>query len=261
MSGSKPDPTGGQSSSASSGTHDAFHFLRPVWLTQQAEALIGAAIATSQLPAMLRVRLLGTATNPANHQTILSNGLMPRSMLQTASGGLTPPIKDFASDALRRIYLGGFVSTSVYSNIAAAAEQNPDWIKLTKSYRFQCAFLFRPTLNLIKFPILTIVPETLFARNFMNDDKSIVKIMQKKYFGLGPTMTIPGAYKSVEDFVLKPNYFIGSPSFSLRAVLYESMTGSVVNAARLFRGLTVFSIGTAIVVDARKRFIDDGDDA
>ncbi len=235
------------------------NFVRPVDLSPKTEMAIGLTITASSLPASLKFRILGTATSPNAHSSILSNGLQPGGFL-SGTKGLTPPIKEFRSDAARRIYLGGFNSTSVYSNIKAQAENNPDWIKNTKNFRFQCGFLFRPTRAILTYPIFAIVPEIVFKQNFMADDKSIVKIFKQKYFGIPNTVTIPGAYKSAIDYTLAPRYFLGSPQFDAKAIMSEAINGKIVNPARLMKGMTLFSIGTVLIIDACNRFSSNQDE-
>ncbi|MCD5360797.1 hypothetical protein [Chromobacterium aquaticum] len=220
--------------------------LKIIKIPDYMEPVIGATLLASNLPAAMRVRLLSTVAPQNVHSQILSQGLMPQSMLKKTEG-LTPPIDKFAKDSKNRIYLGGGTSTTVYSNIRGLSEVNPDWIKTTKNSRFQCAFLFRPTLGILKYPLIVIVPEDLFLKNFMKDEFSVVKIFKERFMGFSNTVPIPGAVKSVEHFTLVPKYFLASTHFSPQSIIHEAWQGQILNPARFMRGVSFSGIGSALI--------------
>lgn len=226
--------------------------IRMVKMPEYLEPVIGSAIFGYNLPAAMRIRLLSTVAPKSAHRGILSQGLIPQSMM-SHSRGLTPPIDKFAKDARHRIFLGGGISSTVYSNIRSLSETNPEWMKSTKNLRFQCAFLFRPTLGIFQYPLIVIVPENLFMTNFMKDDFSIVKICRERFFGFSNTVQIPGAVKSVENFTLAPHYFLASTHFNPQAVMAESMQREILNPTRFLRGLSFTGIGAAIVFNWYRR--------
>jgi hypothetical protein len=219
-----------------------------------AEGVVGFFLAAFNLPAVLNVRLLGTATSPINHAKIYSNGLKPRSMLMEATLGLTPNKKIFTEDSLRRIYLGGYHSANVYSNMLRLSASDPDWRLTAKNNRFSFYFLFKPNFGIFKYPIWSIVPEQIFRQNFTIDENSVVKIFSKKFFGITNIAPIPAAYKSTFDFFLPAMYFIGSPHFNPSIILSSSLSSIHINPLRFIRGSAFFSAGSFMMYDAYNRF-------
>lgn len=221
--------------------------LRVVKLPEYMEGAIGAALTAYNLPAAFRVRLLGTVAPSSAHSSILERGLVPKSKIVSPPTGLTPKIAEFVKDAARRVYLGGFVSSTVYSNMQMQSTLNPDWAKLVKNSRFQYAFLFVPSFKIMRTPLVAIVPENLYIKNFLKDDFSIVKVFAKRYFGFQNKVQIPGAVKSVEGFELAPKYFVASTHFSPTTIMSEAMRGQALNPIRFLRGLTFAGIGPVLI--------------
>lgn len=217
------------------------------------EGTFGLSLTVYNIPALLKFRLLGTATPIIYHQSILSDGLIPKSMLKIASQGLTPPITDIAQDAPRRIFLGGYNSANVYSNIIRLNESVPDWKMKVKNYRFNFSFLFKPTFSIFKYPLWAAVPESIFQRSFVPDDKSIVKILSNNFYSIPRNIKIPYAFKSEFDFILLPKYFIGSPNFSAFSILSNSISSMHINPIRFIRGSIFASLGTLIMIDSYNR--------
>lgn len=217
------------------------------------EGIFGFSLTVYNIPAFLKFRLLGTATPTSYHPSILANGLMPKSMLKQATQGLTPPISEFALDAIRRIFLGGYNSANVYSNIIRLNESDPNWAKKAKNYRFNFSFLFKPTFSIFRYPLWAVVPESIFQQHFVPDDKSIVKILSKNHYGIPKNIRIPCTFKSELDFILLSKYFIGSSNFSIFSILSNSISSMHINPIRFIRGSIFVSVGTLLMVDSYNR--------
>ncbi len=217
------------------------------------EGTFGLSLTVYNIPALLKFRLLGTATPTSCHPSILSQGLIPKSILKQATQGLTPPINEFALDAFRRIFLGGYNSANVYSNIIRLNESDPNWAKKAKNYRFNFSFLFRPTFAIFKYPLWAIVPENIFQQHFVPDEKSVVKILSKNFYNIPKNIRIPCTFKSEIDFILLSKYFIGSPSFSMFSILTNSISSMHINPLRFIRGSVFASVGTLLMVDSYNR--------
>jgi hypothetical protein len=239
----------GPMSGSNSNDPPRLHLVRPVRIPAALEYAIGSMVMMSSLPAVMKIRLLGHATAPENHAGILERGLMAN-----VEKGLTPAKEKFIEDASkkRRIFVGGFSSSVVYSNMTEQDRLNPRtiWLKAAMERPSKCAFLFWPTQSVLRYPVVAMVPEHIFMKNFMKDEFSIVKVASKTNWIFPSVIPIPGAYKSVPDFRLLPQYFIGSPQFDMRKILQESAMGTLTNPWRFFRGCAWFSVGAAMVCHA-----------